>query len=148
MIFNLKYCKSEKKKLTPLYLYAILAPLPQRFTVESKSSADEDDDTINVVCPETTDGAAVFIPYPYDCNLYYMCEGFTPTLMSCPPGLEFDAGLNVCNWPFAAGCVATPRPIELEPEVTTEELPAVTTEDAEGVRRLFNKYKNIYLSSH
>jgi hypothetical protein len=95
---------------------------------EEEEEGDEDDN-INVVCTSTPDGQAVFIPYPYDCSLYYMCEGFTPTLMSCPLGLEFDSALNVCNWPFAAGCVATPRPTEPAPEVTTEELPEATTED-------------------
>lgn len=115
--------------------------LPAPWAIHYSLSVEEDNqDTINVVCPATTDGQAVFIPYPYDCGLYYMCEGFTPTLMSCPQGLEFDAGLNVCNWPFAAGCIVTPRPTEPEPEVTTEDnswsSEAGTTED-----QIFSTFK-------
>ena len=96
-----------------------------------------DDDTINVVCPATTDGNVVFIPYPYDCNLYYVCEGFKPTLMSCPGQLEFDATLNVCNWAFAAGCVATPRPTQ--PEMTTEDGFQATTEEMGITNREFEE---------
>ena len=109
-------------------MLTISAPAHLRIAKDlSFDNTEDDDDTINVVCPATTDGNAVFIPYPYDCNLYYMCEGFKPTLMSCPGQLEFDATLNVCNWAFAAGCVATPRPTP--PEITTEDGFQGTTEE-------------------
>lgn len=74
-----------------------------------------DEDPDDVVCPPSTDGYAVFLPYPYDCNLYYECDGPNAYLMSCPSHLHFDASLNVCNWPSQAQCTPKPRP---EPEET------------------------------
>ena len=62
------------------------------------------DANFDVVCPESEDGYAVFVPHPYDCSLYYECRGRTPVLMSCPAGLYFDSRINVCNWPEYADC--------------------------------------------
>ncbi len=93
-------------------------------TVSSNSSSflrdlgDAEDDGIDVVCPLSADGYSVFVPYPYDCTLYYHCVGSTPVLRECPAGLHFDTNLNVCNWPEDAGCTPTPRPTE--PPVTTD----------------------------
>merc|ERR1712110_1255190 len=42
-----------------------------------KRSADFD-----VVCHESEDGYAVFVPHPFDCSLYYECVDLTPVLMS------------------------------------------------------------------
>ena len=57
-----------------------------------------------MVCTESEDGLAVFAPHPRDCGLYYECDGTTPVLMECPPGLYWDERENVCNWPEASGC--------------------------------------------
>ena len=57
-----------------------------------------------MVCTESEDGLAVFVPHPRDCGLYYECDGTTPVLMECPPGLYWDERENVCNWPEASGC--------------------------------------------
>ena len=62
------------------------------------------DNNYDVVCDESEDGYAVFVPHPYDCGLYYECVGLTPVLMSCPAGLYFDSRINVCNWPEVAEC--------------------------------------------
>merc|ERR1719348_2278189 len=43
-------------------------------------------------------------PHPSECNLYYMCAGLKPVLMSCPGDLFFDPSLNVCNWPDQVDC--------------------------------------------
>merc|ERR1719510_2388009 len=37
-------------------------------TTRVKRSAD-----IDVICHESEDGYAVFVPHPYDCSLYYEC---------------------------------------------------------------------------
>merc|ERR1719219_275382 len=58
----------------------------------------------DVVCHESDDGYAVFVPHPFDCSLFYECIGLTPVLMSCPAGLYFDSRINVCNWPEYADC--------------------------------------------
>merc|ERR1712038_1536908 len=59
---------------------------------------------IDVVCHESENGYAVFVPHPYDCSLYYECVDLTPVLMSCPAGLYFDSRIDVCNWPEYADC--------------------------------------------
>merc|ERR1711953_595381 len=64
-----------------------------------KRSAD-----IDVVCHESEDGYAVFVPHPYDCSLFYECVDLTPVLMSCPAGLYFDSRIDVCNWPENVDC--------------------------------------------
>merc|ERR1712110_367384 len=64
-----------------------------------KRSADFD-----VVCHESEDGYAVFVPHPFDCSLYYECVDLTPVLMSCPAGLYFDSRVNTCNWPENVDC--------------------------------------------
>ena len=61
-------------------------------------------EAFNVVCPESTDGFPVFLPYPKDCTKYYECDGDWPILMDCAPPLYFDAELNVCNWPDQVNC--------------------------------------------
>merc|ERR1712098_210304 len=55
--------------------------------------------SFDVVCPDSDDGLALFVPHPVDCSKYYACHGSTPVLMECPPGLVFDPALNVCNYP-------------------------------------------------
>ena len=54
------------------------------------------------VCPDpdTTGGFPVFFPHDSDRSKYYECQGDWLVEMDCPPGLEFDPELNVCNWPF------------------------------------------------
>ena len=58
----------------------------------------------DVICHESQDGLAVYVPHPYDCSLYFQCVGLSPTLMSCPPGLYFDPTITVCNWPEFVDC--------------------------------------------
>ena len=62
------------------------------------------DNIFDVVCHESEDGYAVFVPHPYDCSLYYECVDLTPVLMSCPAGLYFDSRIDVCNWPENVDC--------------------------------------------
>ena len=69
------------------------------FLAEAKPFFGRSVSVKDVVCTESTDGFPVFIPHPSECNLYYMCAGLTPVLMSCPGELFFDPSLNVCNWP-------------------------------------------------
>lgn len=81
-----------------------------------------DDDPIHVVCKPSEDGFVVFVPHPYECSKFFMCQGFEGIAMSCPDGLQFDTTLNVCNYPDAVGCVNTPYPTtSTEAASTTEE---------------------------
>ena len=78
------------------------------------------EDIINVVCPPSEDGLAVFVPHPYDCQKYFLCQFSTGILMSCPGNLQFDPILHVCNYPEVVGCEnSTPKP----PPTTTTEAP-------------------------
>merc|ERR1712110_516238 len=73
----------------------------------------------DVVCHESQDGYAVFVPHPYDCSLYYECVNLTPVLMSCPAGLYFDSRIDICNWPEFVVCP--------EPTTTTTTTTTATT---------------------
>merc|ERR1712110_215968 len=70
----------------------------------------------DVVCHESQDGYAVFVPHPYDCSLYYECVNLTPVLMSCPAGLYFDSRIDICNWPEFVVC---PEPTTTTTTTTT-----------------------------
>merc|ERR1711993_28002 len=70
----------------------------------STTSTTTTNSDFEVVCHESEDGYAVFVPHPYDCSLYYECVDLTPVLMSCPAGLYFDSRINVCNWPEYVDC--------------------------------------------
>ncbi len=91
----------------------------------SIQSFDTDDDDIHVTCNPSEDGLVVFVPHPYNCSLFFMCQGTVGIRQSCPAGLYFDTSLNVCNYPWNTNCVPTPRPTTAQPETTT------TTEDDE-----------------
>ncbi|XP_068081284.1 uncharacterized protein [Anabrus simplex] len=47
----------------------------------------------------------VHIPHLTDCGLFCKCNHGIPKLGKCPPGLQFNPKLQVCDWPEAAGCV-------------------------------------------
>ena len=97
-------------------------------SIESKPLLRTSDPIIGVVCHESEDGMAVFVPHPSDCSLYYECVGLTPVLMSCPGDLYFDPQLDVCNWPDLVDCQP---PTTTEEVVTTTEALEDTTTEAE-----------------
>nr|XP_022901772.1 peritrophin-1-like [Onthophagus taurus] len=47
-----------------------------------------------------------FLTHSHDCTIYYMCDWGTPIQMTCPDGLHFNPTLNVCDYPWDAGCTA------------------------------------------
>ena len=71
---------------------------------------DDDDDDISVICSMSDDGKVVFVPHPYNCQKFFMCQYALPILMKCPANLHFDNVLHVCNYPEEAHCVPTPKP--------------------------------------
>merc|ERR1711874_194744 len=73
-------------------------------TTTTTSSRVKRSANFDVVCHESEDSYAVFVPHPDDCSLYYECVDLTPVLMSCPAGLYFDSRIDVCNWPEYADC--------------------------------------------
>jgi len=39
-----------------------------------------------------------------DCGKFYMCSSGHAYVHNCPPGLHFNAQLQLCDWPASAGC--------------------------------------------
>ena len=91
-----------------------------------EAQQDLKQDPINVVCNPSEDGYVVFVPHPYECNKYFMCQGMTGIAMHCPADLQFDTNLNVCNYPQVVNCVNTPYPT-----TSTTEIPETTTNEDE-----------------
>ena len=99
------------------------------------------EDPINVVCNPSEDGLVVFVPHPYECNKYFMCQGMNGIAMHCPADLQFDTNLNVCNYPHIVNCVNTPYPT-----TSTTEIPETTTTDDEEETTMFAEdYVEYYL---
>lgn len=72
-------------------------------------------------CPEVYDpNDEVFLPHA-DCTKYYLCTwNGRPVEQSCPPGLDWNANANQCDWPAQAGCRGTYLAVsgsELTPQV-------------------------------
>jgi len=58
------------------------------------------------VCPE----ASSLVANPGDCNSFYSCNNYVPTLMQCPEGLEFHKYWEYkgrCKWPRYSECTVT-----------------------------------------
>ena len=88
----------------------------------------EEEAMFEISCPPSEDGLPVYIPHPYDCNKYFQCVFDIAIEMSCPPYLQFDSNLNVCNFPDIVGCVNTPEPTtSTETITTTPEMPETTS---------------------
>ena len=85
-------------------MFSKLTTILSLLTVASCGRSLERDGPPDVVCRESQDGFAVFLPHPTDCGLFYLCVGLNPVLMACPPGLHFDPSLDVCNWPQNVKC--------------------------------------------
>jgi len=107
--------KKTNNLLTTLAIFAITL---------SKTFAE---DPINVICHASEDGDVIFVPHPYECNKYFMCQGTTGIAMQCPGNLQFDANLNVCNYENVVGCVNTPYPTTSTTEMVTSTTEKVTT---------------------
>nr|CAD7394088.1 unnamed protein product [Timema cristinae] len=69
----------------------------------------------DIICPEHDLKAySILIPHPSDCAKYYECSNGVSVLENCPPGLEFNPILFVCDWPNSAGCVHGCAPLIVE----------------------------------
>ena len=101
------------------------------FTVLSLCHCSLAVDNFDVVCTESTDGFAVYVPHPYDCSLFFECVGLKPVLFSCPDGLYFDPTLNVCNWPSMVDCQAKPETTSTGAVETTSSGAVETTSSGE-----------------
>ncbi|XP_063979939.1 uncharacterized protein LOC135163964 [Diachasmimorpha longicaudata] len=69
-------------------------------------------------CPTGDSGSPVRIAHPTNCTLYYKCVEGEKISKSCEPGLHFNPGQQVCDWPESAGCIAR-EPAPLPPVTST-----------------------------
>lgn len=73
--------------------------------------------------PNEVEDEVILLPNPDDCASYYACNRGTPFLMKCYPGLEFNAELQICDWPEKAHCQVTPEPSSSKPESSSSVKP-------------------------
>ncbi|XP_049859404.1 mucin-19-like [Schistocerca gregaria] len=57
-------------------------------------------------CPQYEDenSIAKHLPHASDCTKFCKCDHGTPVTFDCPAGLYFNPTLEVCDWPYRAGC--------------------------------------------
>lgn len=60
-----------------------------------------------VKCPAENAEFALHVPNPDDCSSFCKCDGGVAYLFDCPVNLHFNAELQVCDWPWNAGCDPT-----------------------------------------
>ncbi|XP_011870340.1 PREDICTED: uncharacterized protein LOC105563386 [Vollenhovia emeryi] len=85
-------------------------------------------------CPETNPkNETVFVPHDTDCTKFYSCHmGVKGEPLNCPfmdkngNRLHFNPKLQVCDWPWNAGCT-TPTPTTPTPTTPTPTTPTPTT---------------------
>lgn len=65
-------------------------------------------------CPEKY---ATNLPHETDCTKFYKCDWCRPILQDCPVSkvlgykrLHYNRRLQVCDWPWSAGCISCPIP--------------------------------------
>ena len=54
---------------------------------------------ISAQCPAVDPSTPVYFEYPNDCSKFCQCSSGTAYVEPCPPGLDFDTSLDVCNDP-------------------------------------------------
>ncbi|XP_049957899.1 chondroitin proteoglycan-2-like [Schistocerca serialis cubense] len=59
-------------------------------------------------CPQNEDenSIAKHLPHASDCTKFCKCDHGTPVTFDCPAGLHFNPTLEVCDWPYRAGCAS------------------------------------------
>ncbi|XP_046626442.1 peritrophin-1-like [Neodiprion virginianus] len=56
-------------------------------------------------CPKVNGEYVERLANPVDCRTFFKCETGVPILQECPKGLEYNAQLEVCDWPESANCL-------------------------------------------
>ena len=116
------------KAFTALLLGLVLAKSSWATTTPADVATTTTAEPIHVVCqPSDINGQVYFVPHPYNCQKFFMCQGYIGILMNCPANLQFDPTLHVCNYPSVVHCENTPRPTPS----TTSLAPSTTTTSEE-----------------
>lgn len=61
-------------------------------------------DGLDPRCPVINPEYVLHLPHEYDCTKFYKCDWGRAILFDCPAGLHFNRELQVCDWPYSAGC--------------------------------------------
>lgn len=72
--------------------------------VFSRAVAGGEAPQINPDCRGSEELNPTLLPYPGDCEKFYICNGGYAVPMDCPSGLHWDNTQKMCNWPLSAGC--------------------------------------------
>ena len=98
-------------------------------TTISTNVSDTLEDPIDIACqPSDVNGHVYFVSHPFDCQKFFMCQGYVGILMHCPGNLQFVTSLNVCNYESKVQCDSTPPPItDLTNSESQEEIEVQTT---------------------
>ncbi|KAJ8925511.1 hypothetical protein NQ315_009350 [Exocentrus adspersus] len=81
-----------------------------------------------VDCPEEDENShATYFPHETECGKFYECHNGESVILECPPGLYWDAKVNVCNWDVNCGTLRTST---APPSTTSSEAPPPTTSEA------------------
>ncbi|XP_067003843.2 chondroitin proteoglycan 2-like [Anabrus simplex] len=83
---------------------------PVVLVLREKKEADLPD------CPPPGEGDVQLFPKPDNCSQYYECDNGNPVVMECPPGLEFNAANDTCDYPWSANCKVSPVVLVLREE--------------------------------
>nr|CAH0109224.1 unnamed protein product [Daphnia galeata] len=54
-------------------------------------------------CPEI-DVTTVYLPDNEQCEWFYICSNGNPIRQSCPPGMDWNRYINICDYPGNAKC--------------------------------------------
>lgn len=57
-----------------------------------------------VTCPATNGEFSLQLPNPDSCTSFCKCDWGSVYYFECPAGLEFNAELQICDWPANAHC--------------------------------------------
>ena len=112
-------CNIHQLKITQSIVNMKIFTFISSIVIAATFTKASDEETINVVCNPSEDGWVVFVPHPYECKKYFMCQGMNGIAMHCPANLQFDTNLNVCNYAQIVNCVNTPYPTTSTTEITS-----------------------------
>ncbi len=114
---TMEICKDKVPHLLLVLLAILLIPgQTSSKAVHYKSYDNEAEGEENSVnC--TVEGQ--FFPNPFDCSEFFRCVHGEVVRFSCPGDLEFNAELDVCDWPQSANCHEVARPTTMPSPATT-----------------------------
>ncbi|XP_051163917.1 zonadhesin-like [Leptopilina boulardi] len=131
--------------MNEIYFIAVLVTIAATKTVDAYYPGEKPILSVPIECPKTNSGPAVHIEDKSDCTKFFKCNWGQKVPFECPYSsqikgkLHFNKYLQVCDWPWNAGCdlasdttkkptTTTKKPtIITKKPTTTTETPTTTT---------------------